>query len=135
MKLDFAALAGSDSLQPSPKPWGQAGTTGTPVSAPAAASPAVGDASGTGGDVGFRLPAPGPRLSPSSPPPPSAGEANGLNVSPVSPPVPVPFDTGRLSEDFDREAFEERAAIMEFDGGMTRVAAEAAATTSMKPRG
>jgi len=31
-----------------------------------------------------------------------------------------------ITEEFDREAFEERAAIMEFDGGMTRADAEAA---------
>jgi len=32
-----------------------------------------------------------------------------------------------LSDEAQREAFEERAAIMEFDGGMTRAGAEAAA--------
>jgi len=30
-------------------------------------------------------------------------------------------------DEFEHEAFEERAAIMEFDGGMTRLDAEAAA--------
>lgn len=32
-----------------------------------------------------------------------------------------------LSSEANREAFEERAAIMEFDGGLSRLAAEAAA--------
>ena len=32
-------------------------------------------------------------------------------------------------DEFEHEAFEERAAIMEFDGGMTRPEAEAAART------
>ena len=39
-----------------------------------------------------------------------------------------------LSDEDRREAFEERAAIMEFDGGLTREDAEAAAATSLNWR-
>lgn len=42
-----------------------------------------------------------------------------------------PFGAGAHGSDDDREAFEERAAIMEFDGGMTRAEAERAATALM----
>ena len=35
------------------------------------------------------------------------------------------------AEDFDREAFNERAAIMQFDGGMSRTVAEALAAAGM----
>lgn len=43
-----------------------------------------------------------------------------------------PFGAGAHGSDDDREAFEERAAIMEFDGGMTRAEAERAATECLR---
>jgi hypothetical protein len=46
-------------------------------------------------------------------------------VSPLVPDTAGPNACG--GDDFDREAFEERAAIMEFDGGLPRAEAEAAA--------
>ena len=52
---------------------------------------------------------------------------NEINVSPVSPLVPSASAMYEVVEEFEHEAFEERAAIMEFDGGLTRAEAEAAA--------
>ena len=86
-------------------------------------SPGGGAGPGTGGDVSGQR-------SPASPQcPHSAGDetANEFKLSPVSPPVPGCVGDGDNYEDFAGEAFEERAAIMEYEGGMTRAAAEAAA--------
>ena len=52
---------------------------------------------------------------------------NEINVSPVSPLVPSAAVMNKHADEFEHEAFEERAAIMEFDGGLTRPDAEAAA--------
>jgi len=57
----------------------------------------------------------------------SPGKPNEIKVSPVSPLVPGLGATIDQGAEFEHEAFEERAAIMEFDGGMTRPEAEAAA--------
>jgi hypothetical protein len=46
---------------------------------------------------------------------------------PLVPPVPPRLGSSATDGSFDREAFEERAAILEFDGGMVRADAEAAA--------
>jgi hypothetical protein len=48
-------------------------------------------------------------------------------VVPRVPPVPPISTSNATAVSFDREAFDERAAIMEFDGGMSRAEAEAAA--------
>ena len=42
---------------------------------------------------------------------------------------------GACAVDFNHEAFEERAAIMEFDGGLTRAEAEALARECVRVRG
>jgi hypothetical protein len=55
------------------------------------------------------------------------GQPNEIKVSPVSPLVPGMSATNEHGDAFEHEAFEERAAIMEFDGGLTRADAEAAA--------
>ena len=52
---------------------------------------------------------------------------NEINVSPVSPLVPSAAVMNEYGNEFQHEAFDERAAIMEFDGGLTRADAEAAA--------
>ena len=56
-----------------------------------------------------------------------AKKPNEINVSPVSPRVPSFLKQDAADDDFEREALKKRAAIMEFDGGMTRADAEAAA--------
>lgn len=100
-----------------------------------------GDEPGTGGDGGATMPtnrdaattAPAlspmrrPQASPVCPQPSEGRRANEINVSPMSLLVPAIASKTANSDDFAREAFEERAAIMEFDGGLTRADAEAAA--------
>ena len=56
-----------------------------------------------------------------------AKKPNEINVSPVSPRVPSFLTQDAADDDFEHEALTKRAAIMEFDGGMTRADAEAAA--------
>lgn len=145
MTLDFTALCRPEPLQPSLQPWGQVGTAGTPALARVAARPATGDGLGTAGDkantalvdhaaAGFAAVATAASCPQASPPCPHAGVAgttHEINVSPMSP--LVPNDWGQDVGDADnwREAFEERAAIMEFDGGMLRADAEAAALAVM----
>ena len=139
MKLDFTMLSGPPAQQAVPKPWGQAGTTGTPLLTRTYVRPGGGDKAGTAGDKGLTLPtdlavaaATGGFCPPVSPPCPRHSECcnlNEINVSPLSPLVPGLEGQGESGGDFDHEDFEERAAIMEFDGGMTRSEAEAAART------
>ena len=137
MNLDFTMLSGLPAQQPVRKPWGQAGTPGTPLLTRACVLPVGGDKVGTAGDKGLTLPtdiavaaAAGGFCPPVSPPRPQCTEGrspNEINVSPVSPLVPGLDGQDENGGDFDHEDFEERAAIMEFDGGMTRSEAEAAA--------
>lgn len=145
MKLDFAALSGPAPVPPMRKPWGPAGTVGTLAFMRLPASPGGGDGPGTSGDGGATLPTnigmaagvggfapvPCPQVSPPCPHCREARRANEINVSPMSPLVPGLAGKNAGGEDFDREAFDERAAIMEFDGGMTRAEAEAAALLSV----
>lgn len=75
-----------------------------------------------------------PRLSPVSPQSVNAELSNEIKASPPSPLVPA-FSAGVDSEsDAEREAFEERAGIMEFDGGMSREQAEHAARDQLATR-
>ena len=137
MNLDFTMLSGPPAQQALRKPWGQAGTTGTPLFARACVPPVGGDKAGTAGDKGLTVPtdiavaaAVGglcPPVSPACPQYIEGCNPNEINAAPVSPLVPGLEGQGKSGGDFDNEAFEERAAIMEFDGGMTRVEAEAAA--------
>jgi hypothetical protein len=141
MNLDFAALSGPASGPSTRKSWGQLGTVGTQAFMRVPASSGVGDRPGTGGDNGANAPTntgmvagtgrfpplPCPRPSPPCPQPTGGGRLDEINVSPVSPLVPGAAGANGSSEDSDREAFEERAAIMEFDSGMTRADAQAAA--------
>ena len=48
-------------------------------------------------------------------------------MSPVSPRVPSFLKQGAADDDYEHEALKKRAAIMEFDGGMTRADVEASA--------
>ena len=139
MNLDFTMLSGPPAQQAVRKPWGQVGTTGTPLLTRTCVRPGGGDKPGTAGDTGLKLPtciagaaAAGGLCPPVSPPRPQCTEGrspNEINVSPLSPLVPGLEGQGESGGDFDHEDFEERAAIMEFDGGMTRSEAEAAART------
>lgn len=141
MKLDFAALSRPELPQPLPKARGQVGTPGTPATARVAARSAAGDRPGTTGDNGntkavdnvaaggakVAMPAARPQASPPCPQAGQAANTHEINVSPTSPLVPSDLAQDAGDADDWREAFEERAAIMEFDGGMTRIDAEAAA--------
>lgn len=145
MKLDFSVLSLPDLQLPLPKPRGQVGTPGTPATARVAARSATGDTPGTTGDKGntatvddataggtaLAMPAACPQASPPCPQAGRAANTNGINVSPASP--LIPSDLARDAGDADdwREAIEERAAIMEFDGGMLRADAELAALAIM----
>ena len=141
MNLDFAALSGGPTMQPVRKLWEQAGTVGTQAFMRVPAFPGLGDRPGTSGDGGATALAntgtvadaggfPSvscPQVSPPSPHYPDARKPTEIKVSPVSPFVPSFGGMYASGTGFDCEAFEERAAIMEFDGGMTRADAEAAA--------
>lgn len=129
MRLDFSTLTRPASSPPSQKHWGQVGTTGTPISMRVSAPSRSGDKAGTSGDK-FEKPSIEslcPQVSPVCPQSSTARKPNSHAVSPVSPLVPTFFTSTAKGDGFDREAFEERAAIMEFDGGMSRAEAEAAA--------
>ena len=140
MNLDFTALSGTTTSQSSQKPRGQVGTTGTQALVRVPGSSRVGDVLGTSGDgdattradfnvLGAGLaPAPRPQVSPPCPHHLEARKSNEINASPVSPLVPNIADKSSCGDESDREEFEERAAIMEFDGGMPRREAECAAS-------
>ena len=138
MKLDFSALS-----QPAPKARGQVGTAGTQATTRVCASPLAQDGAGTTGDkpavvalaaeLVVAIPASCPPVSPACPQAADDEKLNAGAVSPVSPVVPAetaqvaaaaPIERQDLT---DAEAFEERAAIMEFDGGLPRADAEEAA--------
>jgi hypothetical protein len=149
MNLDFTLLSRPASAQPMHKSWGQAGTVGTQAFMRVPAPPGGGDTKGTGGDnsatthlnIGMvdgagDLPSvPCPQVSPPCPRSPTARKTSIHAVSPVSPLVPRVVMRSRSGDDFDREAFEERAAIMKFYGGMTRADAEAAALALLSAAG
>ena len=128
MRLDFAAL--SDPIQ---KNVGTLGTLGTPHEYWASHVPKAGDSLGTlGTNPAFR-PAPQSRGRVFVPKCPQNFLANGDGskpheycLSPMSPMSPRINTRTRLTE-----AFEERAAIMEFDGGLFRAEAERLAAESL----
>jgi hypothetical protein len=91
-------------------------------------SDATNDGAAAGG--GDMVPADCPQPSPPCPHPTEAGNPNEIKVSPV---VPGALTQDATGDDFEHEAFEERAAILEFDGGMTRAEAEAVARTALGP--
>lgn len=123
MRLDFSTLTRPTS---SPKHWGQVGTPGTPIAMRVPPRSGSGDMAGTSGDTQPITPV-CPQVSPICPHPSTTRKPNGHAVSPLFPVVPALWEESATAERFDLEAFEERAAIMEFDGGMTRAEAEAAA--------
>lgn len=122
MRLDFAMLR-----DPLKKNRGTVGTVGTPNKHAALTRPQL---PGNVGDTWGQSPAPAtvqgvekPDLSPMSPNRPQTwghGKPCIHAAVPVVPNVP----TKKHMNEIDREAFEERAAIMEFDGGLSRAEAE-----------
>lgn len=143
MNLDFSALSGALQTQTKPEPRGQAGTVGTPTIMRGSLSATTGDQSGTSGDrsaptssysslpahVGDAgQPAECPHESPPSPLTPTAGKPNEIMTSPWSPLVPAITGIDADRNECARESFEERAAIMEYDGGLSRAQAELAAS-------
>ncbi len=122
MRLNFATL--SDPMQ---KTGGQVGTPGTSSNHAALTRPQL-----PGNDGDTRGQAAAPVIE---------GLAKKLDLSPMSPHRPQPWGHGKPCihaavpvvpnvpakkhmNEIDREAFEERAAIMEFDGGLSRAEAE-----------
>jgi hypothetical protein len=141
MKLDFSALSGPISSDITTERWGHAEMLGTPAWMRVTVTQRIGGAAGTDGGTqehpavqadaqteacALRL-VPCPHLPPHCPHTNTARNANEIKASPVSPVVPANEWLDQSKEEFDNEAFEERAAIMEFDGGMTRADAEVAA--------
>ena len=124
MKLDFTKLS-----QPTSQTWGQPGTEGTPAFTGVLSRSTSGDTVGTPGDTGQGC----PPLSPACPQNPKASRPPIHGVSPLSPRVPTAISLDELDSD-EREDFEERAAIMEFDGGLTAVEAERLALKAQAAR-
>lgn len=130
MRLNFAML--SDHMQ---KTGGQGGTPGTASIHEALSRPRL---PGNAGDTRGQASAPmiegqaeKPDLSPMSPncPPPWGHGKPCIHAAvPVVPNVPAK----KHMNEIDREAFEERAAIMEFDGGLSRAEAERLAAKSLR---
>ena len=149
MNLDFYLLAEKDDETDQRNLWGQRGTLGTAGVASLSASPSDIFVAGTGGDtvnlsapssaaesgvMGTTIPTESstcPLASPSCAQAQSGSHTNGSAASPVSPAVPNAKLVIAESRRIDWEAFEERAAIMEFDGGLSRENAEAAAWAHM----
>lgn len=137
MNLDFSMLPEVTLDTTARNPWGQVGTPGTPALMRSPRPLHAGDRLGTAGDTARalarnsapnasadRLPAARPQMYPTCPLAPTTRNLNEINVSPLSPLVPAEFGASAAGRQLDLEAFEERAAIMEFDGGLTRAEAE-----------
>ena len=122
MRLNFSTLS-----EPMQKTGGQGGTPGTACNHGALARPHLPE---NAGDTRGQATAPviegkneRPDLSPMSPNRPQPwghGKPCIHAAVPVVPNVPAKKHVNEI----DREAFEERAAIMEFDGGLSRSEAE-----------
>lgn len=130
MRLNFATL--SDPMQ---KSGGQRETPGTVSIHGTLSRPRL---PGNAGDTRGQAPAPV-----------IEAQAEMLNLSPMSPNRPQSWGRGnpcihaavpvvpnvpanKYMNEIDREAFEERAAIMEFDGGLPRAEAERFAAESLR---
>lgn len=129
MRLNFATLS-----EPMQKSRGQGGTPGTASNHAALTRPHLpGNAGDTRGqatahviEVQAERPDSSP-MSPNHPRPWGHGKPCIHADVPVVPNVP----TEKHMNEIDREAFEERAAIMEFDGGLYRAEAERLAAESL----
>lgn len=130
MRLNFATLS-----EPLQKTGGQGATPGTASYHAALNRPHL---PGNDGDARGQTPAPvierqaeKPDLSPMSPNRPQPWGHGKPSIHAAVPAVPhVPAK--KYMNEIDREAFEERAAIMEFDGGLSRAEAERLAAESLR---
>lgn len=129
MRLNFAALS-----NPMQKGWGQVGTLGTVNKHGALTRPQfIANGGDTRGHVSATVMEEKTEtldlspMSPSCPPPWGHGTPCVHAVVPAVPNVP----TKKHMNEIDCEAFEERAAIMEFDGGVSRAEAEQLAAVSL----
>lgn len=129
MKLKF------ELLRADAKALGTLGTAGTAPNTGHLYSPPLGDEVGNTGDNSPTLDGWRNCPPPMSPPCPQTGGARKALQIKVSPMSPVSPDTSEQMESSAseawQEAFEERAAIHEFEAGMTRADAEALARQSM----
>lgn len=133
MMLNFATLSG-----PLQKTGGHRGTEGTASNHAASRRPTQ---PGNTGDMVGQASAPviekqSERVETSHPSHPGQNKVGRCKPSihavvPLVPPVPPK----KHMNEIDREAFEERAAIMEFDGGLSRAEAERLAAASLGIRG
>jgi hypothetical protein len=113
VKLDFSLLSDTDI------DGGQRGTRGTPMKSGVKESPVLSHLPPQPGD----RPLDAARRPPVSPTCPTARGTENTLISSVSHLSPVvPLENGLTGVDW--ELFEERAVIMEFDGGLTRFDAE-----------
>ena len=129
MRLNFATLS-----EPMQKNGGQGGTPGTACNHVALARPHL---PGNAGDTRGQATAPVIEggnersdlsyMSPNRPQPWGHGQPCIRAVVPVVPNVPAKKHMNEIG----REAFEERAAIMEFDVGLSRAEAERLAAESL----
>ncbi len=118
MRLNFDLIA-----SPIQRSAGTLGTLGTTSNGKALSRPRL---PGECGDTwGQRT-----DLSPLSPSCPQSPKAHKPSIHAVVPNVPAVPTKKQLSES-EGEAFEERAAIMEFDGGLSRDEAERLAAESL----
>lgn len=130
MQLNFATL-----YEPMQKSGGQGGTTGTASNHAALTCPQLpknpGDTRGPSNAPVIEGKDERPDLSPMSPNRPQLrghGKPSIHAAVPVVPNVP----TENHMNEIDREAFEERAAIMEFDGLLSRAEAERLTAASLR---
>lgn len=129
MRLNFATLS-----EPLQKTVGHRGTEGTASNHAAFHRPTL---SGNTGDTVGQMPVPtierqAEKLEMSHLSHPGKNKVGRCKPSihaavPLVPPVPPK----KHMNEIDREAFEERAAIMEFDGGLSRAEAERLAAESL----
>lgn len=134
MRLNFSMLS-----QPRPTTAGQAGTPGTRAFMRVPASP---HANKTTGQSGTRRELQtrsvrGPSGVPGSPghsQPAGTCKPSVHAVSPESPLVPAGITRAAIGKAIDAEAFDERVAILEFDGGLPHHKAERLAAESLTQR-
>lgn len=131
MQLNFAMLS-----EPMQKNGGHVGTAGTASIHGALRRPRL---PGNAGDTRGHAPAPVIEehaewrdLSPMSPTP-SQSWGHGKPCIHAAVPVVPNVPAEKYVSEIDREAFEERAAIMEFDGRLSRAEAERMAAESLSP--
>lgn len=129
MRLNFATLS-----VPMKKTGGQVGTPGTASNYTVLTRPHLpgndGDTRGQAPATVIEVQAETPALSPMPPNRPQRWEHGKPRIHAAVPVVPNVPPKKHVNE-IDHEAFEDRAAIMEFDGGLSRAEAERLAAESL----